>query len=522
MIVIHHRHIGVYCVRTSSTNWYSEIMSESSFADKEWFRHFESSFKANQRAVETLAEVMDVYDVLRRRDIARRQPRPSAPLSVSQSSGSESMSSSTRDRLVSLEDQVRKLDSGVQQKSKQIESQQALLSDLQSQLSAKETEVRDLTARLATSIAQGTQLQAQLAATHELLQEKEMETIRLRNEIKAIESADKMEFVEELNSPTVPDMGVADARLAASLPRRVHMTHQLSKSVVPPNFVATTRSTSGPQIVAVGTRRLHIFNAISGNVVCECDVGGVSASASLMTGSISPDNDFMLVGTSESQLSLIDIGAGGRVVKDLKGHSGKIKGCGFLGSKSKGFSVSTDRTIKLWDLTRASPIRSVPVTSQLTGAISTMDGTMFVTCHLNGKIIVWSLTDKICEVEAHTDACLGVTISPDGRFIASVGKDDTCAVIDIHMAQSGPIHKLRGFKAGSIDSAPSVSVDSKIISVCGSSAIHSWDLHLGTVLGSVATDATCLSWARANNSADSYGQQVITAHENSVIKWWSP
>ena len=466
-----------------------------------WYKHFQASITERRKRLEAIEELFSVYEVLRKRD----------------EKYSLTTASSTPVVDASSDDQVRRLDAALQQKSKQIESQQALLSDLQAQLSAKEHEVRDVTARLQTSVHQSSQLQAQLTSTHALLQEKELEIIRLRNEIRAMESADKIEVIEQLNR-AAPVVATQD--LQSLIPRRVVLSQSLAKAQVPPNFVVATHGTGGPQIVAVGTRKLHCFSAGSGGMLFEAEVASSASSASLMTACIAPENDLVLVGTSESQLSLLDMN--GRLLKDLKGHSGKVKGCGFLGSKTKAFSVATDRTLKLWDLTRASPIRSVPVTSQLVGGVATLDGTMMVTCHLNGKLTVWSQTDKICEVDAHTDACLGLALSPDGRFITSVGKDDTVAIVDIHMAQSGPIHTLSGFKALLVDTAPTVSMDSRLISVCTSGGIQSWDLLVGTNLGCVHTDATALTWVSGNPTEAGPTQQIVTVHPNSVIKWWSP
>ena len=480
---------------------------------EEWLEHFNSSIALRNKQIDSIRNLMSVYEILRQRDLKNRHV-----LSGHRVPGS---ASSTDDRLGSIEEQTRRLDKAVQQKSKQIESQQALLSDLQAQLSAKEIEVRDLQTQLSTVKGQATALKAQVDSMQLTLENKEFEIIKLRNDLKAVESADKIQIIEELNNLEITQNPSSSA-IRSNLPRKVTLTHQLSKAHVPPNFITTTGGTSGPQIVAVCTRRLHCFNAASGNVITELDIVGASSSASLTSASISAANDLVLVGTSEAQLSLVDIGSGGRVLKDLKGHSGKIKGCGFLGSRSKGFSVSTDRTIKIWDLSRASPLRSVPVTSQLVGGVATLDGTMFVTGHLNGKVTIWSQHDKICEVEAHTDSCLGVSISPDGRFITSIGKDDTCAIIDIHMAQSGPLHKLKGFKALSTDAPPSVSMDSKILTVCANGGLYSWDLFVGSPIGSIATDAVCLSWSAGNFSPEGMTQQVITAHENGTVKWWSP
>ena len=460
-----------------------------------WLEVFAGQFETHQAKTQSLSELVAVYNSARQAALLHRDDKP-ADVTIN----------------VALE-----------QKNKQIESQQALLNDLQAQLSAKERENRDLSSRLATSIAQALQLGTQLESTHKKLELKELQVISLENEIKGMQNADKIEIVEkslahtQKNSPSVsPTPG-----LAAMTPRRVSFSSQLGKGSLAPTVITASKGGPGPQIVAVGTRKLHCLNASSGGVVSEIDaVSSASSSACILSACISLENDSVLIGTSESQLSLLDLN--GRLLKDLKGHSGKIKGCGFLANKSKAFSVSTDRTLKLWDLNRACPVRSVPVTSQLVGAVATQDGTMIVTCHLNGKLIVWSQTDKICEIDAHADACLGVCLSPDGRFISSLGKDDVCSVIDIHMAQSGPIHMLRGFKGLPIDAPPAISVDSKIVSLCANSGIHSWDLLLGSPLGSVPTDALALAWAPGCIGSESISQQVVTAHENGVVKWWYP
>jgi WD40 repeat protein len=458
---------------------------------EEWKTHFETQYFAQQREMHAMAEVMDLYEKLRKRDLAR-QVGNSIFCSPSEATS--------------------RLESALLQKSRQIESQQSLLSDLQAQLSLKESEVRDLNKRLATSISQHTQLRSQLEATHALLQEKELEIVRLRTEIRAMEDMGKMEIIETLHDgpPKLSDQQDSESKLR--IPHRMICQHKLT-SPVPPVFI-----TSGPQTVVVGSDRIFSFNAVTGGLVSESAV--VTAdSGTLLCGAISPENDSILVGSSESQLSLIDFT--GRLIKDLKGHGGKVKSCGFLGSKAKAFSVASDRTIKLWDLTRASPIRSVPVTSQLIAGAASSDGTMMVTAHLNGKVSVWSMQDKICEIDAHSDTCLGVSISPDGRFITSIGKDDTVAIIDIHMAQTGPIHTLTGFKALAVETNPACSRDSRIVSVSGAKGIYSWDLILGTPLGLIHTDCVGVAWVPGPVAETKQSQQLVSIHANGTVKWWS-
>ena len=453
---------------------------------EEWRKDFEMQYFAQQREMQSLAQVMALYDKLRRKDL-----KSTPPLSSGSSSPSERM------------------EAAIAQKSRQIESQQSLLNDLQSQLSLKESEARDLGKRLSTSMAQSAQLRAQLDATHALLQEKELEIVRLRAEIRAMEDMGKMEIIETLNQ----DLPSSTERSSSpQIPKKIVHSHQLSSNV-PPGFIA-----GGPQTVCVGSDRLFSFNAVTGSLIHEgSDVR--SNGGTMLCGSISPQNDCMLVGTSESIVSLVDMN--GRSIKDLKGHGGKVKSCGFLESKNKAFSVASDRTIKLWDLQRACPIRSVPVTSQLVGGAATVDGTMMVTAHLNGKVTVWSLQDKICEIDAHSDTCLGISLSPDGRFITSVGKDDTLAVIDIHMAQCGPIHKLTGFKALAAETAPACSLDSRIVSVASAKGICSWDLVLGTPLGLIPSDCQGLVWTAGPAQESSTSQQLVSIHSNGTVKWWS-
>jgi hypothetical protein len=456
----------------------------SDYSQEEWYIHFATSYRSQQREVELLMPVMELYEKLRRDNLDYRNQR--SPI---------------------LADSGNRMDQALMQKSRQIESQQSLLNDLQSQLSSKEREVRDLNKQLTTSITQANQLKLQLESTHALLQEKELEIIRLRNEIREME-ASKLEIVEPLNQNEPEERSFTNF----SIPSRVISTYQLSACSGPPGFITATRGF--PQHVAVGSNRIATFNGCTGALICESDMILNTSGATLLCGAQSPENDLMLVGSSESQLSLVDVQ--GRLLKDLKGHSGKVKGCGFLGSKSKGFSVACDRTIKLWDLQRACPIRSVPVTSQLVGGVATGDGTMIVTCHLNGKISVWSMQDRVCEVDAHQDTCLGVSLSPDGRFIISVGKDDTVSVIDLHMAQSGPIHKLKGFKALTSDTTPSCSTDSRIVSVSGTDGIFSWDLILGSSLDKVKTDAVGVVWTGGGTA-----NQLVSIHQHGIVKWWS-
>ena len=433
----------------------------------DWYIHFESQYRANERSVESISELLSVYEKLR---VAKSPP-------------------------VEILSSDEKLLSACRQKGKQIEAQQALLTDLQAQLSSKESELRDMTSRWILAAEQAKQLAIQLENTNQILEQKSGEIIKLQEEIRGIETWDDSKNIE-----ACPVHKKINFKISKSL--------QLESSM-DPNVIVATGGT-----VVVGSRK--VFCVKSGALT------GTYQLPSLSVMSMDLISDNCLVGTGEGQLCLLEL-TSGRWLRDLKGHgTTKVKGCGFLGGNTKAFSVATDRTIKVWDLNRGSPIRSVPVVSQIVGGAATIDGTIVATCHQNGGICIWSMSEKICQLDnVHSDSSLGLAISRDGRFLVSLGKDNTLAIIDIHMAQAGPVHRVKGFTALTTDNAPSVSPDSRLVSVCSDIGIQSWDILLASQFEPVHTDALAMTWASVETGND-HSQQIISAHPKGIVKWWTP
>ena len=473
-----------------STEWYQSFMKQQS-RQEEIFLHVKPVFDAYEY-------YKNQYLLTQLRDELR--PSRSSPTS----------SKSEPD-----DERARRMEIALEQKSKQIDSQQALLTDLQAQLSVKENEVKELNAKVSLVTAQSAQLQLQLNSTHKLLEEKLTEIIRLNDELRAAENVNKMELVEKIDrseeASTVADC--SDSSLVQNVPKRVARSVKIQDVDTCLNFVSANNS-----IVLVGSRRLHGLDLSSGDVKFEIDIPGSSGSSAVLCGAVSPDGDLGIMGTSESQLTVFDVGTK-KISKDLKGHNGKIKACGFLGNRAKAFSVATDRTIKLWDLNRGGPIRSVPVVSQLVHGVSSTDGALIVTGHLNGKISLWTQSDKICELNAHTDSSLGVAISPDSRYVSSLGKDGSLCVFDVNMAHAGPLHTIRGLSQPTTESAPSFSPDSRMVAACTGPAVQIWDCISGKAVSQIQSDAHGVCWMYDKFTSRS---TLITCHAPGVIKWWTP
>jgi WD40 repeat protein len=405
-----------------------------------------------------------------------------------------------------------RLETSVNQKSKQIESQQSLLNDLQSQLSAKETEVKSLTSKLSLAVSQSSQLQLQLESTHKLLEEKMTEIIRLKEELRAADDVDKMELIEKIDRSEEASTVDDQSGLTQFIPKKLFKSYSVPHMEGGANFLSLAGPIGGHQTLLLGSRVLHGLDAETGETRFEIASPGSSGTSTCA--SLSTDNEIGIMGSSESQLAVFDC-MSKKILKDLKGHGGKIKGCGFLGNRTKAFSVATDRTIKIWDLNRGGPIRSVPVVSQLVHGVSSQDGSLIVTGHLNGKISIWTQSDKVCEVSAHSESCVGLALSSDARYIASLGKDGSLALIDMNMANAGPLYTLRGFSLPTVDTNPVFSPDTRMVAACTNGSVCIWDCITGKPLTQLETDAFGLCWLYSRST-------LVTCSPSGQLKWWRP
>ncbi|MEM6402977.1 MAG: hypothetical protein AAF757_22575, partial [Cyanobacteria bacterium P01_D01_bin.116] len=96
-------------------------------------------------------------------------------------------------------------------------------------------------------------------------------------------------------------------------------------------------------------------------------------------------------------------------------------------------SGSTDKTIKIWDLSKRQLIRNLTGhdASVVSVALSP-DGEKIVSSACEGTIRIWSVDDGKCirELAGHQNWVWWVTFSPDGQFIASASQDESIILWD--------------------------------------------------------------------------------------------
>jgi WD40 repeat protein len=396
-------------------------------------------------------------------------------------------------------------ESELRAKIKQIEGQQALLFDLQSQLSAKESEISRLNSRVAISENENSTLQKELISLNLRLLEK-------------CASSEKQDSITPSHIPLSPSVFLSPLPRPsrACVPRKPAI-RTLGVLTSAPNRFAGDRGSSAKLLAVAAGNRVSVMNRINFHIEADFDLAD-SVPIGL---DLSPDGSMVLTGTTDGQLLHLDVSSL-KIKSKISGCLGKIKNCGYLGNSSyKGFSASTDRCLRIYDLSRGEISRSFSTSSQMVDATCSEDGSVIATAHQNGQVILWNENEKIATIEAHKDSCVGLDISRCGRFLTSLGMDDGISVIDLQN-YSSPLFNLKspGFTTFQDTSFPCISPDGQLVAACGASDGAAWcfDLIHGNFSGKLNMgDSLCLFWG--SSKGDKF--EMISGHRNGNLKWWA-
>ncbi|MBI4701049.1 MAG: protein kinase [Deltaproteobacteria bacterium] len=170
----------------------------------------------------------------------------------------------------------------------------------------------------------------------------------------------------------------------------------------------------------------------------------------------SPDGRLLASGALDGSL-LLWATSSGAVQQVLVGHSAGIYDVAFRADGSLLASASLDQSVRLWDpATGASDgVLSVPGAGVLSAAFSPDGRTLATGCY-DRVVRLWSLPAKVSppgpepkpaaprELRGHGDFVSGVSFGPDGRTLASGGKDGLVLLWDVAAGSSRTLAKLPG------------------------------------------------------------------------------
>lgn len=159
----------------------------------------------------------------------------------------------------------------------------------------------------------------------------------------------------------------------------------------------------------------------------EVDVHGRHGQAVTFT----PDGTRLLSGGEDARIAVLDA-ASGRLEGELNGHDKVVNAVATAG-RSHVLSVSSDRTVRLWDLDGK---QSVAVLEGHRDAVVALDvlpeGTEAVTGGYDGRLMVWDLVDHKARIEVRSGPkrVAALAYTPDQQLIVESGQGPTVYVRD--------------------------------------------------------------------------------------------
>jgi len=126
------------------------------------------------------------------------------------------------------------------------------------------------------------------------------------------------------------------------------------------------------------------------------------------------------------------------LIADLKGHAGPIFSLAFTPDGKTLASGSADGVVKLWDMTKHSERATLSSGNGawVRGLAITSDGKILASSHFL-TVTLWNLESRqaIGELKGHTEEICALAVSPDGKTMATGGRDQTVKLWDLQSTQ---------------------------------------------------------------------------------------
>jgi WD40 repeat protein/serine/threonine protein kinase len=167
------------------------------------------------------------------------------------------------------------------------------------------------------------------------------------------------------------------------------------------------------------------------------EVFALPAGEAYHTVAISPDDRYLVTGSSNGVLQVWDAG-NGQPVKTLGTHDLEIRGVVFSQDGQHLVSASGDGKVKLWDATRLDRQQvprhtlSTRVPGPSLNVAFSPDGRRLATGGEHNTIIIWDVESgrELDTLWGHTGEVYAVEFSRDGQWLASAGGDCTVKIWD--------------------------------------------------------------------------------------------
>jgi WD40 repeat protein len=243
--------------------------------------------------------------------------------------------------------------------------------------------------------------------------------------------------------------------------------------------------------------------------------------------SFSSDGKTLASGSSDKTIRLWDVFSG-EERRIFEGHTNKVT-CVCFGMDDKILaSGSFDKTVRLWDVFSGEKMEVFQGhTDKVISVSFRPDKKIFASGSIDGTVRLWdiSFTKEIQVLKGHTQGVLDISFSTDGKILASGGFDKTVRLWDTSSIKSLP--NIEGFTQSvkSIDqlinikghthgvNSISVSFDGKTVASCSEGGtVRLWDISSGKKAQVVKWYTRCVSF-----SLD--GKILVGGFGNTIRLW---
>eukprot|EP00731_Ephydatia_muelleri_P024685 Em0016g956a len=172
--------------------------------------------------------------------------------------------------------------------------------------------------------------------------------------------------------------------------------------------------------------------------------------ASIMSVQFDPQCKVILAASNDNTARLWSISEG-RSKHILEGHSGKVLCAKFIADEThKMVTGSHDRTLKIWDLSQKSCIRTLFAGSSCNDIIAGKGmGTSIISGHLDKRIRFWDARTNAAASEiALPGKVTSLDHNPDRQLLLCCSRDDTLRLIDLRQNSIMSTFSTSGFKVG--------------------------------------------------------------------------
>lgn len=237
---------------------------------------------------------------------------------------------------------------------------------------------------------------------------------------------------------------------------------------------------------------------------------------------LSRDGNRLLVGSEDRVARIFDMKSG-KLIKELKGHTGEVSGAAFLPDGKRALTGGADRSLRVWDVESAKELRAFEnVPDDVHCLAVSPDGKLVAVGHTTGyekpgTIRLWDLDSgrEVRTLPGHTMRLCSVCFSADGKMLLSSSIDKTVRLWDV---SNGQVLKTFQGHTGGVEGAV-FTIDGKRVLSIGNEAnpvVMMWDVASGALLFQTApTDAGLLDVVALPD-----GRHCLTSGKDGVVRLW--